>query len=106
MLDLWIRPMGHDFRHGFRVFRRRRALFASAVLVLGLTAGAAISLAILMDRLLLRTVAIGHPERLVQVLRRAGPGGFPEESLPAVLIGQLRDQVKPMGNLLTAGYPA
>jgi putative ABC transport system permease protein len=106
MRGAWFPSMVQDAAYGFRVFRRRPAIFVSAVAMLGLTVGASLSLVLLIDRLFLKPLPIRHSDRLVQVLRPAAPGGFPEESFPGALIGQLRDATNPFGTLLTVGYPS
>lgn len=104
MAETWLRSTVRYVVHGFRVLRRRPALFASAAVVLGVTAGAMLSLAGLVDRLLLRPLPIAHPERLVQVLRPAAPGSFDWAHLPGDLIGRMRAGVRRLSTVLTIGY--
>jgi hypothetical protein len=101
---MWITSAGRDIAHGFRVLRPAPALFGSSVLVLGITAGAMISAVVLADRLLIKSLSICNPDRLIQLLRPAKPGGYVQETFPARFIEQMRDPVMKLGTPLSIGY--
>jgi hypothetical protein len=71
----WIDTTFRDVIHGWRILWRRPALFLSAVLLIALISGA-VALTGLADRIQLRPISVKTPERLVQVIRPAGPTGF------------------------------
>jgi predicted permease len=94
-----------DLVHGSRILWRRPSLLIGAVLLLGLSTGAAVAFTGLADRILLRPLPVSSPERLVQVIRPARTGGLPQESLPGALCDRLHEAGASLADLLVIGYP-
>src|SRR5262250_2306071 len=64
-LSRWLRDFVHDLRFSARSILRSPSLTATAVLSLALGIGATTALYSLIDQIVLRALAVDHPERLV-----------------------------------------
>jgi len=76
----WLRSLAQDLRYAARHFRRRRVLALASIASLALGIAATTAIFSLFDVLVLRPVAVEHPERLVALvsLREHGINtGFP-----------------------------
>ena len=102
---------GHDLRLALRTLRRNPILTAVALLSLGIGIGANTAIFTLMDRLLLRSLPVRQPERLVLF---ASPGGISgtvetnyndEVSFSWPKYRGLRDQSGPFFDGLIARFP-
>ena len=68
--------MLQDLRYAFRMMARSRVFTAMAVLSLALGIGANTAIYSFMDAILMRSLPVDRPERLVVALARVGsPGG-------------------------------
>ncbi|TAN22669.1 MAG: FtsX-like permease family protein [Acidobacteria bacterium] len=63
----WLETWAQDIRHGLRLLRRTPLITALALVSLGLGIGATTTLFSLTDAVLLRPLAVNHPEQLAQV---------------------------------------
>ena len=66
-LTRWLRDFVYDLRFSARSFRRSPSFTATAVLSLALGIGATTALYSLIDQVVLRTLPVDHPERLVLI---------------------------------------
>ena len=63
----WLDDLGRDTRYGARMLRRSPVFAATAMLSLAIGIGANAAIFSLVDRILLRLLAVDEPERLVQL---------------------------------------
>src|SRR5262245_60005597 len=71
----WLDDVRRDLRYGLRTLRRHRGFAALAVLSLGLGIGANTAIFSLVNALVLRTLPVAEPDRLVQfTYTMPGPG--------------------------------
>ena len=75
---LWLQAAIQDARYGVRSMRRNRGFAAAAVLSLALGIGANTAMFSLLDALLLKSLSVEQPDRLVRVL----DGGFGAMAYP------------------------
>ncbi|HET8783577.1 MAG TPA: ABC transporter permease [Pyrinomonadaceae bacterium] len=68
----WVETIFHDVRYGFRMLRRNPGMTAVAVLSLALGIGANTALFSVVDAVLLKTLPVEEPERLVLFEWQAG----------------------------------
>jgi putative ABC transport system permease protein len=68
--SLWLEYLLHDVRHGLRSLLRSPGFTAAAVLTLALGLGSVTAILAVVDSVLLRPVALPHPEELVVMYAR------------------------------------
>lgn len=98
-----IRDLGSDLRYGFRWLRRSPAFAATAVLSLALGIGANASMFNLINVVLLQSLPVHEPERLVlyAVVNPDGPGGY---SFSTRMFQMFREQSRSLaGTTASAG---
>jgi putative ABC transport system permease protein len=71
----WIDQLGQDLRFAARTFRRSPLFAIVAVLSIGLSIGANTAVFGVIDEVMLKRLAVSHPEQLVQLWRDDGRGG-------------------------------
>jgi hypothetical protein len=71
----WIDQLGQDLRFAARTFRRSPLFAIVAVLSIGLSIGANTAVFGVIDEVMLKRLAVSHPEQLVQLWRDDGHGG-------------------------------
>src|SRR5439155_19375237 len=96
----WLDDLGKDLRYAFRTLRRNRAFAAVAVLSLALGIGANAAIFSLINAVMLRTLPVKEPNRLVQLTRmlagRPGNVSYP-------LFEYFRDNVKSISGAFVQG---
>jgi predicted permease len=78
----WIETLGHDFRLALRTLRRRPGFTATAILSLALGIGANTAIFSLIHSVLLRTLPVPEPEKLVSIYHRNNRGMLCSSSYP------------------------
>ena len=96
----WLDDLGKDLRYAFRTLRRNRAFAGVAVLSLALGIGANAAIFSLINAVMLRTLPVKEPHRLLQMTRL--PDGRPGNvSYP--LFEYFRDNVKSISSAFVQG---
>jgi len=72
----WLDAMGRDLRYGVRRLRRSPTFTLTAILVLALGIGANVALFTVVNCVLLRPLAVAHPDRLVRIYEADSRGRF------------------------------
>jgi putative ABC transport system permease protein len=102
--DIWgrnpLHGLSQDVRAGLRTFRKNPGFAGIVVLTLALGIGANTAIFSLVDAVMLRSLAVKHPEQLAQVTM--GPG---EEELTNPIWEQLRDRQDVFDGLLAYNAP-
>jgi len=70
----WITDFGQYLRYALRTFSHARAFVAAIIITLGLGIGANTAVFSIADAILLKSLPVREPERLIQVLQPDGPG--------------------------------
>src|SRR5258708_9746392 len=106
-----MRSLAYDVRHAFRTLRKNPILTAVALLSLGIGIGANTAIFTIMDRVLLRSLPVRQPERLVWLASPGGWSGFVETGYNDEVVlswpkyRALRDQSASIFDGLIARFP-
>src|ERR1051326_5799447 len=87
---VWLDDVIRDVRYAVRTFARQPAFSGTAVLTLALGIGANVAIFSLIDTLMLRSLAVAEPERLVQITR-SNTAGQPAGAFSYPLFQYVRD---------------
>ena len=87
----WLEDLGRDLRYGLRTLRHSRGFAAVSVLSLALGIGANVTIFSLINAVMLRTLPVPEPHRLVQITRVSADGR--PGSLSYGLFEYVRDHV-------------
>jgi predicted permease len=94
----WLADFLRDTRHGVRLLARSPLFTAAAIVSLALGIGANTAIFSLIDAVMLRTLPVRRPERLVELSRLSGSNGRRVFSYP--LYRQLRDSLHSFDGIL------
>jgi predicted permease len=74
----WLESLARDIRQGVRRLMRAPSFAITAIVVLALGIGANIALFTVVNAVLLKPLAVAHPERLVRIYEAESDGGHPD----------------------------
>ena len=97
----WLEDLGRDLRYALRTLRRSPGFAAAAVLSLALGIGANAAIFSLINAVMLRTLPVEEPGRLVQIARLA-PDGTPR-GISYALFEHFRDNLSSVSSVFVQG---
>jgi predicted permease len=98
----WLRDLGRDMQHGWRLLGRSPVFATAAIISLALGIGANTAIFSLVDAVLLRRLPVQEPNRLVQFVRERPPYGRSRISHP--LYERFRDDVPGLDGALAEAW--
>ena len=97
----WLSDLGQDLRYALRMLRRSPAFASAAILSLALGIGANVAIFTLINTVMLRTLPVREPGRLVQITRLTEAGGPGSVSYP--IFEYFRDSLTSVSGVFVQG---
>ena len=97
----WLSDLAQDLRYALRMLRRSPAFASAAILSLALGIGANVAVFTLINAVILRTLPVPDPARLVQITRLTGAGAPGSVSYP--LFEYFRDSLASVSGVFAQG---